>query len=252
MHPDIDKYAHITSPIHRWDPRVKIAFLGVLIITIATLNKLPLIAVAFACCIALVLISRLPVSFVTKRLLPATFLLLPFFIIIPLTMPGETAVKILAFSFNLEGLVIASKVYLKALSIVMLIITIMGTAPFTDSLKAMERLKMPSMLVQMTLFTYRYIFVFLMETKRMNTAMCSRNFIKKTNLHTLKTMGNFVGMLLVRSFEKAEKIYQAMLSRGYDGVLKTFFEYKIVALDYVKGSLVMIVCITLFIGDKLL
>ncbi len=252
MHPDIDKYAHLTSPIHRWDPRVKIAFMGISIFTIATLNQLPAIGISFAFCLSLVLISRLPLSFVTKRLLPVTIFLLPFFIIIPLTMPGETTVKVLAFSFNLDGLTIAARVYFKALSIVMLIIIMMGTAPFSDSLKAMERLKMPAMIVQMILFTYRYIFVFLLELRRMNTGMSSRNFVKKTNLHTVKTMGNFVGVLLVRSFEKAEKIYQAMLSRGYDGTLKTFFEYEIVARDYVKGSLVMLVCIILFVGDKLL
>ncbi len=252
MHPDIDKYAHLTSPIHRWDPRVKIAFLGICIFTIATLNKLPLIAASLLFCISLVLISRLPLSFVTKRLMPVTIFLFPFFIIIPLTMPGEAAVKVLAFSFNLDGLTIAARVYLKALSIVMLIITIMGTAPFADSLKALERLKVPSMIVQMILFTYRYIFVFLLEMRRMNTAMSARNFVKKTDIHTVKTVGNFVGVLLVRSFEKAEKIYQAMLSRGYDGVLRTFFEYRIVGMDYVKGSLVLLVCIMLFAGDKLI
>jgi cobalt/nickel transport system permease protein len=252
MHPDIDKYAHIKSSIHRWDPRVKIFALFALIFTIATLYELPIIAASLGLCIILVLISRLPLSFVTKRLLPVTIFLLPFFIIIPLTMPGETSFKILAFSFNTDGLVIAARVYLKAISIVMLIITMMGTASFADSLKAMERLKIPPMIVQMILFTYRYIFVFLLEMRRMNRAMSARNFVKKTNTHTLKTIGNFVGVLLVRSFEKAEKIYQAMLSRGYDGVLKTFFDYQIVARDYVKGTLVILVCIMLFVGDKLI
>jgi cobalt/nickel transport system permease protein len=250
MHPDIDKYAHIESSIHRWDPRVKILAMFMLIFTIATLQKLPILAVVLPLCFVLVLISRLPLAFVTKRLMPVTIFLLPFFIIIPLTMPGESAVKILAFSFNKAGLVVAAKVYLKAVSIVMLIITMMGTASFPDSLKAMERLKMPSMIIQMILFTYRYIFVFLLEMRRMNTAMNARNFVKKTNLHTIKTVGNFVGVLLVRSFEKAEKIYQAMLSRGYDGALRTFFDYKIVAKDYVKGALVSLICVMLVTWDK--
>jgi cobalt/nickel transport system permease protein len=252
MHPDIDKYAHLSSPIHRWDPRVKILGLFVLIFTIALLKKFPLVLASFVIALSLVLISRIPFAFIVKRLLPVTVFLFPFFIIMPLTVPGEQAIHILTFSFSLTGLRIASLIYIKAISIVSLIIAMMGTAPFTDSMKALEKLKVPQVLIQMILFTYRYIFVFLMEIRRMNNAMKARNFERKTNLHTLKTTGNFVGVLLVRSFERTERIYQAMLSRGYDGVLRTFFEYRIVALDYVKGSLVVLISIMLFVGDKLI
>ncbi len=250
MHPDIDKYAHLESPVHRWDPRVKIFCMFVLILTIASLYKLPFIALSLSLSVVLLLLSHLPLSFVTKRLIPVSLFLLPFFVIIPLTMPGGGGVKVLMFSWNAQGLLIAARVYLKAISIVMLIVIMMGTASFADSLKAMERLKVPSMVVQMILFTYRYVFVFLMEIRRMNKAMAARNFVKKTNLHTVRTIGNFVGVLLVRSFEKAEHIYQAMLSRGYDGVLRTFFDYKIVTWDYIKAAMMVSFCILLLIGDK--
>ncbi len=246
MHLDIDKYAHIHSPVHRWDPRIKIASLGLFIVTIAILNKLPLIVIAFSISSLLVIVSRLPFSFVTRRLLPVTIFLSPFFIIIPLTMPGDTATT-LGVSFNYGGLLIAAKVYLKALSMVMLSIVMIGTAPFVDSLKAMERLGVPSFIVQMFLFTYRYIFIFLLEMKRMNRAMKSRNFIKKTDIHTVRTMGNFVGMLLVRSFEKADRVYESMLSRGYDGGLKTSFNYTIARPDYFKAAALSVACVTLLI-----
>ncbi len=247
MHPDIDKYAHLNSVIHSWDPRVKILSLVILIFTIAMVKQIPSAAISFAIAVTLVIISRIPLSFVTKRLLPVSVFLLPFFIILPLTVPGDGGVQVLAFSFNPVGLRLALIIYLKAVSIVILVVTMMGTTPFSDSMKALEKLKAPPVLVQMILFSYRYLFVFLMEIRRMNNAMKARNFEKKTDVHTLKTIGNFVGVLLVRSFERTEKIYQAMVSRGYDGTLRTFFEYKIVMLDYLKGALVMLTCIMLFI-----
>ena len=119
-------------------------------------------------------------------------------------------------------------------------------------MKALEHLKIPAVFVQMILFSYRYLFVFLMEISRMNTAMKTRNFEKKLDLHTFKTTGNFVGTLLVRSFERTERIYQAMLSRGYKGKIITFFDYQLTKRDYFKGSLVLLTCSLIIIGDKLL
>ncbi len=246
MHPDIDKFAHLPSPLQRWDPRVKIATLMVLIFTIALITKFPLLILSFCLALALIAISHIPWGFIFKRLLPVSLFLLPFFIIMPLRQVGE------GIHFSLAGLQLALFIYLKAITIVILLISMVGTTPFNDSMKALEHLKVPVVFVQMILFSYRYLFVFLMEIARMNTAMKTRNFEKKTDMHTLRTMGNFVGTLLVRSFERTERIYQAMLSRGYSGKIITFFDYQLTRLDYFKGSLVLLTCGLLLIGDKLL
>jgi len=250
MHPDIDKYAHLESVIHRWEPRVKIVSILVLIFTIATLQHPQTIGLCFLLALGMVLASRLPLGFVTRRLLPVSIFLLPFFVIMPLTVPGKGAVHILMFSFNPDALQLAGQIYVKAISIVMLLVVMIGTAPFVDSMKALERLKVPGVIVQMILFTYRYVFVFLLEMRRMNTALKARNFEKKTDMHTLRTLGNFVGVLLVRSFERAERIYQAMISRGYDGTLRTFFEYSIVPRDYIKAGILVSLSGLVFWWDK--
>ncbi len=246
MHPDIDKFAHLSSPVQRWDPRVKIATLMALIFTIALLKQMPLLMLSFALAIVLMLISHIPWSFIFKRLLPVSLFLLPFFIIMPLRQTGT------GLTFSLAGLRLAFLIYLKAVTIVILVIGMVGTTPFNDSMKALEYLKVPAVFVQMILFSYRYLFVFFMEISRMNTAMKTRNFEKKTDMHTVKTMGNFVGTLLVRSFERTERIYQAMLSRGYEGKIITFFNYQLTKMDYFKGALVLLTCFLLLVGDKVL
>lgn len=246
MHPDIDRFAHVSSPIQRWDPRVKISTMLVLIFTIAVINKFSLLIASFLLAFIIIAISHIPWGFIFKRLMPVSIFLFPFFIIMPLRhSPGGVY-------FSLAGLRLAAFIYMKAITIVVLVIGMMGTTPFNDSMKALEYLKVPPVFVQMVLFSYRYLFVFFLEIGRMNTAMKARNFEKKFDMHTIKTVGNFVGTLLVRSFERTERIYQAMLSRGYEGKIITFFDYQISNMDYVKGSLVITSCVLLIIGDKVL
>lgn len=247
MRPEIDRYSHLNSPIHCWDPRVKIATLTLLIFSIASVQRLQNAAVCLVISLSLVFLTRIPYSFSLKRLAAVTMFLGPFFIVMPLTMrtrPGDTIYFFSHLEFmeiNARGLSLAGMVYLKAISIVLLVVPMFGTNRFDISIKALERLKVPNKIVQMILFSYRYIFVFLAEMRRMAVGMQVRGFEKKSDTHTLKTMGNFVGVLLVRSFERTERVYHAMLSRGYKGVLNTYFDYKITVKDLVKGLLVIAV-----------
>ncbi len=181
----------------------------------------------------------------------------PFFVVMPLTMRTRGGDTLYFFShlefmeINARGLSLAGMVYLKAIAIVLLVVPMFGTNRFDISIKALERLKVPNKIVQMILFSYRYIFVFLTEMRRMMVGMQVRGFEKKSDTHTMKTMGNFVGVLLVRSFERSERVYHAMLSRGYKGVLNTYFDYKITARDVVKGVLVFGVCGFVIFQDRM-
>jgi cobalt/nickel transport system permease protein len=192
----------------------------------------------------LLALTKIPLSFSLKRLAAVTMFVGPFFLVMPLTIkaqPGDTIYffsRIRFIEINARGLFLAARVYCKAISIVLLVVPMFGTSRFDISIKALEHLKVPNSVVQMLLFSYRYIFVFIAELKRMTLAMQVRKFTPSTNMHTLKTYGNFLGTLLVRSFERAEAVYQAMLSRGYTGTLKTRFEYRTKCADVVKSTLI--------------
>jgi cobalt/nickel transport system permease protein len=72
------------------------------------------------------------------------------------------------------------------------------------------------------LFTVRYLDVISREYKRMRKAMKARAFIPRNSWHTWRSFGYLVGMLLVRSLERSERIYAAMKCRGYCGKLYLF------------------------------
>jgi cobalt/nickel transport system permease protein len=86
-------------------------------------------------------------------------------------------------------------------------------------------LKIPDKLSHLLLFTYRYIHVFEREYQRLVQAMKIRGFVPRTDLHTYRSYGYLAAMLLVRSFDRAERVFQAMLCRGFNGTfysLRTF------------------------------
>jgi len=118
---------------------------------------------------------------------------------------------------------------------------------FDTTIKALDRLKVPNSLVQMLMFTYRYIFVFVDEFQRIWTAMESRGFKLRTTLYALRTIGNAMGMLFVRSYERAERVYQAMRSRGYTGNPKTLVEFEIRMKDYLLAVFIIGFAISLHV-----
>lgn len=246
---DIDRFAHLESSLQRWDPRVKLFTLGTFAFSVALLKTLPIAIIAW--CIAVIILrqSGLPYAFVSSSIKWIIFFLLPFFIIMPLSYPGEAAFEIIGLPFAWEGLQLASLIFIKAVAIILTTFAMFGTARFDVSMIALQHLKCPRILVQMLLFTYRYTFVFLEEMRRMQTAMRARGFVMKSDIKTMQVMGNFVGTLLVRSFERSERVYKAMLSKGYQGELHSMVTFKSVRQDYIKAALVLVTAITLLALD---
>lgn len=246
---DIDRYAHVGSPIQRWDPRVKIATLILLILCIALLKTLPMAAVALLIGVTILVMTALPMHFVSHGLAFIVVFLIPFFIIMPLTYPGEPAFRVLGLPFAWEGLRLAALIFMKALAIVLISFAMFGSSRFDVSMLALQRLKCPRTLVQMLLFTYRYTFVFLDEMRRMYTSMRARGFVARTDRKTLRIFGHFVGTLLVHSFERTERVYKAMLSKGYQGELHSMVTFQSQASDFLKAAIVLALAAALMLID---
>ena len=92
---DIDRHAHVESAIQRWDPRFKIAALFTLIFAIALVKSIPLVMIGLVVSIVLLLLSRIPLDFVYNGMKVVVLFLLPFFLILPLSYPGEVKVTVI-------------------------------------------------------------------------------------------------------------------------------------------------------------
>lgn len=246
---DIDRHANVASALAHWDPRVKIFSLTLFIFCVALLKTIPLSLVALGCALIFMALSRLPAEFIAHGIKWVCLFLVPFLIVMPLSYPGQPAFHILGLPFAWEGLRLAVSMIIKAIAIVGTAYAMFGTSRFDVSMIALQRLKCPQILVQMLLFTYRYLFVFLAEMQRMDTAMAARGFVRRADYKTLKITGEFVGTLLVRSFERTERIYKAMLSKGYTGEFHTLVTFQAGGTDFLKAALVVACAIALIASD---
>jgi cobalt/nickel transport system permease protein len=80
---------------------------------------------------------------------------------------------------------------------------------------AMHRLRVPSIIVIQLMMTYRYMNVLLNEAGVMYQAYTLRS--GKERGIKMKDMGSFLGQLILRSMDRAERIYHGMKCRGFEG-----------------------------------
>lgn len=255
--PAIDAEAQGDSLYHRWDPRVKIVALVFFMFCTASLGNLAWALSALALAVISVVTARIPFRRPLRRLRAMAAFLAMFLIVMPLTVPEKSGDTLVTFThltfvdFNVRGLMLALLICVKASAIALLVEPLLSTTPFPVTVQALARLKVPPMVCQMILLAHRYIFVFQHEATRMAKAMRARGFKKRTNLETLRTVGNFLGMLLVRSFERTQRVYEAMLARGYDGTLPQTAHFQTRVADWVKAAVWLAAGLGLLVADRL-
>jgi len=145
-------------------------------------------------------------------------------IFIPFFTQGEVAgsynIWLWQVSVTYSGLQVLWNVLIKAWLSILSLILLTSTIKLTNLLNGLEQLGMPKVMVMILSFMYRYIFVLVDEVMRMRQARDSRNF-GGSRLWQLRTIGNMIGTLFIRSYERGEWVYAAMLARGFDGHSRT-------------------------------
>ena len=211
------------SLMHRWDVRCKIVTLLVYSFIIASLRHFEPACAAVCISLAISMIAKIPLNRVLFRLTALAGFLGMFLIVMPFTVAPHTGDTILVFGgvdrfgLNLRGLMLAATIIAKAVAIALLMEPLVSTAPLPVTLHGLYRLGAPDMVAQMVLLSHRYVHVFRHEAQRMAAGMQARGFSMKTDLETMRALANFLGMLFVRSFERTERVFDAMKARGYSG-----------------------------------
>jgi len=225
-HSFIDQYNDLDSLIHRLDPRTKLitslAFIVAVVLT--PVSNWRVFAFYFCLIAALLIISKLPPLYVLKRSLVIFPFVLLIAIFIPFFKSGEVAgsynIWLWQVSVTYDGLLILANVVVKAWLSILSLILLSATTKFTELLKGLRQLGVPEVIVLILSFMYRYVFILVDEVMRMRRARDSRNF-GGSRLHKLRTIGNMIGTLFIRSYERGERIYAAMLSRGFDSNVRS-------------------------------
>ncbi len=201
----------------RIDPRMRLA-VALLFAACLALLSAPL-ALGFALLIAalMVTVSGFAPRAVLRRMAGVEGFLIVLLLTLPFTVPGTPLFSILGLSASAEGVGRALALVVRVNAAVLAIMALLGGLGGQRLAGAMTRIGLPPVLTSLMLLTLRYVATFGDEYRRLRTAMRVRGFRASSNRHTWRSLGYLVGMLLVRSLERAERVRAAMLCRGYTG-----------------------------------
>jgi len=232
----IEELANGDSFIRRLDPRGKIVVVFLFSIVVAAANRLQVLLCALLLGLLIVLAAKVPVKELVKRLIPVNMLILFLWFFLPFTFGGEPFFHIGPLAVTREGLLYATRITLKSNAMMLMLIALVASTPIFTIGHAMYSLGIPKKIVHLFFFTYRYIHVIYREYFRLKNSMKIRGFTPRTNLHTYKTFAYMVGMLLIKSFDRGQRVHNAMLCRGFKGNL-----YSLSKFSFKKGDVVSVV-----------
>ncbi len=241
----VEELISINSPIKRLDPKVKMLEVFFFSIVVAVSNSLPVLfsALVVSCCI--VLATRIPAKEIFRRLVPVNIMIIFLWFFLPFTIEGKHLFNIGPFAVTHEGLIYAFRISIKSNAMMLMLISLIVSTPIFSLGHAMLELSVPKKLVHLFLFTYRYIHVMDKEYIRLINAIKIRGFRPGTNLHTYRTFAYIVGMLLIKSFDRMQKVRNAMLCRGFKGNFYSLKNFSFKKIDAVSIFLMIAVIILL-------
>jgi len=228
-HSYLDAFADRKGPLQRLNARTKLA--GALALILASSLLPPERTWPFAAYLvllaALFSISRLPAAVILKRLAAFAPFILAAAALLPFTRPGNGAaaakIRLAGAEIRLydAGLLAAKGVALKSLISALSVILLVSTTHFARLLRALERWRVPRLILTMIALLYRYLFLLLGELLRLNRAARARNWEAGRLRTRLKATGGILGSLFLRAHARGERVHLAMLARGYDGHART-------------------------------
>ena len=213
------------SLAHRLDPRGKIIVAALFAMIVAVVQSLAAVLGGLALALLWLLLAQLPAKKVMGKLLAVNSFILFLWLVLPFSYPGAPLLNVGPLTASREGIFFTGLITMKSNAIVIGLMALIATVPVVTLGQALHSLKLPRKLCHLLLFTYRYLYVFEEEYQRLLTAMKIRGFRPGTNMHTYRSYAYLAAMLLVRSADRAERVFQAMLCRGFRGVfysLRTF------------------------------
>jgi cobalt/nickel transport system permease protein len=243
-----DRYQSGESPIHCLDPRVKVVVTVLFILSNVLLPDGAWLAFILAWGVILLIsaLARLGPGYALKRSVVA----------LPFAMAAITAIFALPgrpiFAWEIgpwhlvgtdAGLIRFISIVVRSWLSIQMAILLTATTQFPDLMHALHHLRVPKLLVAIISFMYRYLFVLADEVMRLLRAREARSARPEGSkgggsvFWQARVAGNMAGQLFLRSYERSDRVYSAMLSRGYSGQFLTIHPHAMRPKDWMVGAL---------------
>lgn len=257
-----DRYQEGKSPIHQLDPRVKVVVTVLFILSNVLLPDGAWLAFLLAWGLILLtsVLAGLGLDYAIKR----SFVALPFAlaaVTVIFNLPGKPL-----FTWDLgpwqlvatdAGMVRFASIVVRTWLSVQMAILLTATTQFPDLTHALHHLRVPKLLVAIISFMYRYLFVLTDEAMRLMRAREARSARSTAGgaggsiVWQARVTGNMVGQLFLRSYERSDRVYNAMLARGYRGQFLTLNPHLMRTTDWAIGAMAVAILILLQVIGRL-
>ena len=242
----------VSSFLGRVDPRIKFICLVFAVVVCVTTppDRFAAFAGYFAALVLLMIVARPPI----KAFFGPVFVIMPFVLLcaafVPFVHPdasgGGYSLGIGRLWVSRSGLLLLWNVAAKAIFGVLCIALLVHSTSFPELLRGLDALRFPRLGVMLAGFVYRYVFVLTDEVLRMKRARDSRGYQGRW-LWQAAVVGRMIGTLFLRSYERGERVYLAMLARGFEGRMALSEHARLRPIDY--GFLFVVV--TVFLGIRI-
>jgi cobalt/nickel transport system permease protein len=208
------------SPVHRLDPRAKIlGLVAVTLVAVTTpLADWPVLAVCAAVLGAVAISARVEVRDIWRRARFVLPLVLLAGVFLPFVRHGGEEHALGPLTVHQQGVAVFAAVAIKATIGTLSAVLLGATTTFPSVLRGLEAMRVPRLLVLTASFMYRYLFVIVEEAGRMRSALAARAYRPRTALHA-GALGRMATAMFLRTYSRGERVYHAMLARGYDGAM---------------------------------
>lgn len=257
-----DRYQPGLSPVHQLDPRVKLVVTVLFILSNALLPDQSWLAfcLAWGLLVLCNAASGLGAAFTFRR----SFIALPFALMastVLFSLPGKALFTLdtglWQWVVTDAGLARFSSILARSWLSVQVAILLVATTPFPDLAHALRHLRAPEMLVSVISFMYRYLFILTDEALRLLRARAARS-ARMPGIRSTGSLGwrgriagNMAGQLFLRSYERSDRVYSAMLSRGYAGQLFTLNPHEMRSRDWAAGAALIAILVLLQVIARL-
>lgn len=214
-----ERFAYACSPVHDLDPRAKIVASAIAVLAVVATPPVRLAEFgALAALLAsLTVLANVPLRSLVTRSAIVLPIALGIALFAPLAAVEHASRVAIAEAYSAGWIVIwsvVSKAWLSAYIVLLLSATTAPPKIFTG----LAKLGLPVVFVTMLTFLYRYTAILAEQLVALRRSVASRA-PNLSGLALVGLYGRLAGNLFVRTYERGERIYSAMLSRGFTGVL---------------------------------
>ncbi|MBI2952869.1 MAG: cobalt ECF transporter T component CbiQ [Chloroflexi bacterium] len=250
------EHARFPGLLQGTDPRAKLAMVILLLLAASTARHLVVVIGVYLVSLLFARLSLLPSSVLLK----GVWLGMPLFaaiVALPtvFTMPGRALLTVgtlgdMQIAVSDNGLSSAILLVVRAGTSVSLGLLLVLTTRWTDLLKSLRILHVPDAFIVVFGMTYRYLFLLLHAVNGLFLARASRTVGPIEGREQRRWIASTTGVLVNKSFKMSEDVYQAMVSRGFTGEIKTLAEFRMADRDWLLLGLVVVFVASTMLLDR--